>query len=167
MLSDSSIKERHWKQVEELLQTHLPRDDFYMSQIINTKVSILDVYEDIEDISDTALKQQKIERYMGELEQNFDGLSVVASVRKLDERIGWTHEHYKILETLEENFMATLSMQSHKAALFFEEQILSIQKRSIRSAEYLLLYKRVDGLFSALKQKMDQLPKFHPLLSEI
>ncbi len=66
MLGDRSIKERHWEQLIELTGKDIPyqSETFLLKDLLDA--DLLTVQEDVEDISDSALKQMKIEKQLRE-----------------------------------------------------------------------------------------------------
>lgn len=66
MLGDESIKDRHWEQLIELTGKEIPyqSETFTLKELLDA--DLLSVQEDVEDISDSALKQKKIEKQLRE-----------------------------------------------------------------------------------------------------
>jgi dynein heavy chain, axonemal len=66
MLADKSIKERHWEQLIQLTGKDVPysSETFLLKDLL--AADLLSVQEDIEDISDNAIKQMKIDRQLRE-----------------------------------------------------------------------------------------------------
>ena len=66
MLGDKSIKDRHWEQLQELTGKEIPyaSETFLLKDLLDA--DLLSVQEDVEDISDSALKQAKIEKQLRE-----------------------------------------------------------------------------------------------------
>ena len=62
-LAHESIRERHWEEIIELCGHQIPYqnpESFQLAQIF--EANILSVRDEIEDITDSALKQAKIEK---------------------------------------------------------------------------------------------------------
>jgi len=66
MLADKSIKDRHWDDLIKLTGKPIPyqSETFTLKELL--EADLLSVQEDVEDISDSALKQMKIEKQLRE-----------------------------------------------------------------------------------------------------
>lgn len=65
-LAHESIKERHWEALIELTNKDIPfqSETFTLKDLLDA--DLLPVEEDVEDISDSALKQMRIEKQLRE-----------------------------------------------------------------------------------------------------
>lgn len=78
MLGDESIKDRHWEQLIELTGKQIPyqSETFTLKELL--EADLLSVVEDVEDISDSALKQKKIEKQLREeIETYWDSAELI------------------------------------------------------------------------------------------
>ena len=127
MLADQAIKERHWEQLIEVTGKEIPynSESFTLKELLDA--DLLSVQEDVEDISDSALKQQKQEKQLredidaywetAELEinsyQNYDFPCVIG---------GTVAEHQ---ETLEDHMMTLVQMLATRSIAPFRTEVQS------------------------------------------
>ena len=77
-LKDPMIKNRHWERIIELSGKRLnyaQPDNFYFKELV--EVNLMENYEDIEDVIDSAKKQHKIENTKNEIKFEWNKLEFV------------------------------------------------------------------------------------------
>jgi len=127
MLADKSIKERHWEQLIELTGKEIPHDSetFTLKELLDA--DLLSVQEDVEDISDSALKQQKIEKQLREdIDAYWEVAELVINAHQSYEHPcvigGGVSEHQ---EKLEDHMMNLVQMLATRCITPFRTEVQS------------------------------------------
>jgi len=152
-LKKPSIRDRHWKKIQEVTGKQLnfgDEDRFFLADIIEAK--LLNYKEDIEDICDSADKQQKIENSLKEIREFWGDAAF--------EFTKWKREVFcmlkgdsvqTILERLDEDNMAVSTIAAMKHNDPFRKEIEHHQATLTDVGDTLNMWIKVQGLWSSLE----------------
>ena len=124
MLSDHSIKERHWEQLIELTGKDVPytSETFKLQELLDA--DLLTVQEDVEDISDSALKQMKQEKTLREIDDYWETAELeINTYQNYDYPciIGGTVAEHQ--EKLEDHMMTLVQMMATRSIAPFKNEV--------------------------------------------
>jgi dynein heavy chain len=124
-LAKPSIRSRHWDQVIELTKEEIPyqSESFSLSQLL--KANLLGFKEDIEDITDSADKQLKLENQLRDEISRFweDAELEVKTWKGVDAPCTLGGNIQDIQEKLEEHIMALNQMNAMRYVTPFKSEV--------------------------------------------
>jgi len=153
-LKDSAIiKDRHWDRIIELSGKELnykQPDNFYFHELLNA--NLLTFLEDLEDVIDSAKKQEKIEKQVNEVKEFWDDAEFAFKnfgTRDLPVLLGSRVE--EIQERLEEDISTLSGLSAMRHVGPFKEEVAEWQEVLSEVDSNLSLWLKVQILWTSLE----------------
>jgi dynein heavy chain len=154
-LKDSMIKSRHWEKIIEVTGRQLnfqQPENFYFRELV--EANLINFLEDIEDIIDSAKKQDKIEKTKNEIKFDWNKREFAfkdwGSKRKIQILSGGCIE--EIQEKLDEDIATLSGLGAMRHVGPFKEEVQSLQEMLIDIQTTLDLWVKVQILWTSLER---------------
>ena len=154
-LKEPMIKDRHWETIIKTTNkklNYMQPDNFYFRELI--EANLMDFEEDIEDIIDSAKKQDKIERTKNEIKFDWNKKEFIfkewGTKRKVPILSGMCIE--EIQETLEEDISTLSGLGAMRHIGPFKEEVNGLQEILIDIQTTLDLWVKVQILWTSLER---------------
>ena len=154
-LKEPMIKDRHWEQIIDITQkslNYLQPDNFYFKEIIDA--NLIEFLDDIEDIIDSAKKQDKIEKTKNEIKFDWNKKEFMFKEwgvkRKVNILSGGCIE--EIQEKLEEDIGILSGLGAMRRIGPFKEEVANLQELLSDIQTTLELWVKVQIMWTSLER---------------
>ncbi|CAE7456958.1 ODA2 [Symbiodinium sp. CCMP2592] len=152
-LSKKSIQQRHWQQVNDITGKDLQveREDFKLQSLIDAKLN--DFKDDIQDITESADKQQIIEEKLADITAQWNTMSFEFSTWKSREvpcvLVG--SKVTEVQEALEETQMFLNAMNAQRQSGPFKEELMALITTLSDTADTIERWYKVQQMWTSLE----------------